>query len=118
MSPQELRRRAIGRALAHGGAAAVTRIRYGLYKVESASRPRTAHTVAVDERGAYRCSCEAGIAGVPACWHRAAVYVTKLEHAMRGKGRVTGPALSASLAPAERVDAPANVVDLRARRAA
>jgi hypothetical protein len=113
MSPQELRSRAIVRALAHGGAATVRRVRFGLYEVASASRPGTAHTVAVDERGAYRCSCEAGIAGVPACWHRAAVYVAKVEHAMQGKGRVTGPA-----APVQRIEAPANVIDLRARRAA
>ncbi len=127
MAPQELRRRAIARALAHGGAAAVTRIRYGLYRVGSASRPGTVHTVAVDERGAgtpvYRCSCEAGLAGVPACWHRAAVYVAKVEHAMKGKGRVTGPAASAPVRPVEvlpvgNTPPPANVVELRARRAA
>jgi hypothetical protein len=116
ISPQELRSRAITRALANGGAAAVRRVRFGLYKVQSASRPGTVHTVAVDERGAYHCSCEAGIAGVPACWHRAAVYVAKVakvEYAMQGKGRVTGAA-----APIRRVEAPANVVELRARRAA
>jgi hypothetical protein len=127
MAPQELRRRAIARALANGGAAAVRRVRFGLYKVESASRPGTVHTVAVDARGTgtpvYRCSCEAGIAGAPACWHRAAVYVAKVEHAMRGKGRVTGPAapvapIRPAEAPSVALAPPANVVELRARWAA
>jgi SWIM zinc finger len=115
MAPDDLRRRAISRALANGGAAAIRRVRFGLYEVASASRPGTAHTVTVDDQGRYRCSCEAGIAGQPACWHRAAVYVAKVEHAMRGKGRVTGPA-----APGHEVEAsaPANVVALRTRLAA
>jgi SWIM zinc finger len=116
MAPDELRRRrAIARALAHGGAAAVRRVRFGRYEVASASRPGTVHTVAVDARGAYRCSCPAGISG-RACWHAAAVYVAKVEHAMQGKGRVTGPA-----APAQGIEAPAaatNVVDIRTRLAA
>jgi SWIM zinc finger len=113
MSIEQQRRNAISRALAHGGAAAVTRVRFGLYRVASASRPGAAHTVSVDARGAYRCSCEAGLAGRPACWHRAAVFVAKLEHAMRGKGRVTSPAAPSAPAP---VLAP--VIDLRSRRAA
>lgn len=81
-------RNAISRALGRGGAAAVERVRYGLYRVGSASRPGTAHTVRVDERGRYRCDCEAGLAGRP-CWHAGAVYIAKVE---RGGGRVTGPA--------------------------
>jgi hypothetical protein len=83
-------RSAISRALARGGAAAVARARFGLYRVASASRPGTVHTVSVDARGRYRCDCEAGVAG-KACWHAAAVYVAKVEHASKGGARVTGP---------------------------
>jgi hypothetical protein len=108
--PAELRRRAIARALAQGGAAAVRRVRYGLYRVASATRAGAQHTVSVDARGVYRCSCAGGLAGRP-CWHQAAVLIAKVEHA--SKGRVTGAA-----APVQRIEAPANVIDLRARRAA
>jgi hypothetical protein len=83
-------RSAISRALARGGAAAVARVRYGLYRVASASRPGTVHTVSVDARGRHRCDCEAGVAG-KACWHAAAVLVAKVEHASQGGARVTGP---------------------------
>jgi hypothetical protein len=83
-------RSAISRALARGGAAAVARVRFGLYRVASASRPGVAHTVSVDAGGRYRCDCEAGLAG-RACWHAAAVFVAKVEHASRGGARVTGP---------------------------
>jgi hypothetical protein len=69
-------RRAITKALLLGGAAAVRRVRYGVYAVASASRPGVAHTVTV-AAGAYRCDCEAG------------VFVAKVEHA--GGARVTGP---------------------------
>ena len=107
MAPQELRRRAIARALANGGAAAVRRVRFGLYEVASASRPGTQHRVRVIGANWF-CSCEASLAGKP-CWHQAAVYVAKLEHAMGGKGRVTGPA-----SPTGDVD---NVVAFRRRAA-
>jgi hypothetical protein len=83
-------RNAISRALARGGAAAVARVRFGLYRVGSASRPGQWHTVSVGAGGRYRCDCEAGVAG-KACWHAAAVFVAKVEHAMRGQARVTGP---------------------------
>lgn len=92
----------MARALTRGGAAAVSRIRFGLYRVASSSRAGRFHTVSVDARGAYRCDCEAGIAGKP-CWAQAAVYIAKVES---GGGRVTGPA------PAEEL--PANVTPLRA----
>jgi hypothetical protein len=79
-------RSAISRALARGGAAAVRRVRYGLYRVGSASRLGTVHTVCTDH-GEWRCTCEAGFAGRP-CWHVGAVYIAKVE----AKGaRVTGP---------------------------
>ena len=81
-------RNAIARALARGGAAAVARVRYGLYRVASSSRAGTVHTVTVDAGGRYRCDCEAGLAGRP-CWHAGAVYVAKVE---AGGARVTGPA--------------------------
>lgn len=89
MTIEALRKRAIGRALANGGASAVTRLRYGLYQVESVSRPGTWHRVSVDGQGQYRCGCEAGLARKP-CWHQAAVYIAKVEH--DGGARVTGAA--------------------------
>jgi hypothetical protein len=85
-------RNAIARALARGGAAAVTRVRYGVYRVASHSRPDRFHTVVVDAAGRYRCDCEAGLAE-RACWHAAAVYVAKVQ---AGGGRVTGPASPAA----------------------
>jgi hypothetical protein len=81
-------RNAISRALARGGAAAVERVRYGRYRVASASRPGTAHTVSVDDHGRYRCDCEAGVVE-RVCWHAAAVFIAKVERA--SGGRVTGP---------------------------
>jgi hypothetical protein len=83
-------RSAVSRALARGGAAAVARVRSGLYRIGSASRPGTVRTVSVDAAGRYRCDCEAGVAG-RACWHAAAVFVAKVEHASKGGARVTGP---------------------------
>ena len=81
-------RNAISRALARGGAAAVGRVRYGRYRVASASRPGTAHAVSVDDQGWYHCDCEAGVAA-RVCWHVAAVFIAKLEHV--SGARVTGP---------------------------
>ena len=112
VTPQALQRRAIAKALALGGAKAVTRIRWGLYRVESASRPGTAHTVSVDDRGRWRCTCEASLAGLPACWHRAAVYIAKVEH---GGGRVTGPSPAPVPRPASVIGF--NVVAFRQRAA-
>ena len=81
-------RHAISRALARGGAAAVERVQYGRYRVESHSRPGTGHTVSVDAAGRYRCDCEAGVAE-RVCWHQAAVSIAKVEHT--GRARVTAP---------------------------
>ncbi len=112
MTNQELQRRAINRALAravaNGGAAAVRRIRCGHYKVQSATRPGLTHTVSVDAGGTYHCSCEAGLAG-RICWHTASVYVAKVEHA--SGGRVVGPA------PHAGEEAPANVLPFVQRAA-
>jgi hypothetical protein len=80
--------KAIGKALWLGGAAAVRRVRYGVYAVVSASRPGVTHTVIVDGAGAYACDCEAG-RHERVCWHQAAVYVAKVEHA--SGARVTRP---------------------------
>src|SRR5262245_38746840 len=88
MAPNSSRRNAIARALAHGGSAAVSRVRYGRYRVASASLPGAAHTVSVDARGAYRCDCPAGVWGRP-CWHAAATWLAKLER--NGRVWVTGP---------------------------
>src|SRR5829696_5270401 len=99
-------RSAITRALAHGGGAAVRRLRYGVYAVRSASRPGVVHTVTVDAAGAYGCTCEAG-QHERVCWHQAAAYIAKVEHA--GGGRVVAPAVpsgSAASAP----ERPANVM--------
>jgi hypothetical protein len=102
-------RNAIGRALARGGAAAVERVRYGLYRVASTSRAGRFHTVTVDARGRYRCDCEAGRAG-RVCWAQAAVFIAKVEHASQGRARVTGtPSGRAAEAP----ELPANVTPLR-----
>ena len=93
MDARTAQQRAIAKALAMGGAGAVERLRYGTYVVQSRTREQLAHTVSVDTRGTYHCTCEAALAGRPACWHRAAVYVAKVE----AKGaRVTGPAREAA----------------------
>jgi hypothetical protein len=81
-------RKAISRALELGGAAAVRRLRYGVYAVASASRPGVVHTVTVDGAGAWTCTCEAGRRG-RVCWHRASVFIAKVERA--GGARVIGP---------------------------
>lgn len=88
MSEAERRRRALARALARGGAGAVVRLRYGLYRVPSSSRPGRYHTVRVDG-DAYRCDCESGLAG-HVCWAMGAVFIAKTERA--SGGRVTRPA--------------------------
>jgi hypothetical protein len=98
MPAAEAQRKAISRALARGGAAVVRRVRYGLYGVESSSRPGRFHTVAVDARGRYRCDCEAGLAG-RVCWAMAAVFIAKVEHS---GARVTGPA-APTVEPGEHV---------------
>ena len=103
-------RNAISRALARGGAAAVARVRYGVYRVASASRPGTAHTVRVDAHGRYRCDCEAGVVE-RVCWHMAAVFIAKVEHA--SGGRVTGPGRRPVALPG-RLLPPGHAVPLRA----
>jgi hypothetical protein len=60
--------------------------------------------VTVDQRGAYRCDCEAGLAG-RVCWAMAAVYIAKVE---RGGSRVTGPA-----SPALAAERPSDVMLLQ-----
>ena len=72
-------------------------MRYGFYRVASASRPGTVHTVSVDDQGrgapVYRCDCEAGAHEQP-CWHAAAVFVARVENATGA--RVTGAAAAAA----------------------
>lgn len=97
--------RAISKALAMGGADTVTRLRHGLYDVESASRPGQVHRVSVIGRNWF-CTCPARER--PACWHRAAVYVAKVE---AGGVRVTGPTSTPDGA------VPANVVRFQRRAA-
>ncbi|MGH2367921.1 MAG: hypothetical protein ACRDI2_06970 [Chloroflexota bacterium] len=69
-------RTAITKALALGLAQQVRRQRFGLYLVPSTSEPGVEWTVTVDA-GVYRCTCKA--AGHPACVHRAAVYLAKVQ---------------------------------------
>lgn len=88
MSEAERRRRALARALARGGATSVVRVRFGLYRIGSNSRPGRFRTVSVDAGGRYHCDCPAGLLGRP-CWHTAATYIAKLEHA--GRIRVVRP---------------------------
>lgn len=85
-STQEQERRAVERALARGGAEAVVEGRYpGTYRVLSNTREGVWHDVATD--GArWHCSCESGLR--PACWHRAAVHIWRIE---QGGVRVVGP---------------------------
>lgn len=82
-------RNAIKKAVDLGAGRRVRRVRYGLYRVPSATRADQVYTVSVDAAGTYSCDCPAGLAGNP-CWHTAAVYVAKVEHA--GRVRVTRPA--------------------------
>ena len=105
MDMRTAQQRAISRALAHGGAAAVSRVRYGTYKVESSTRPGASHTVSVDATGAYRCTCEAGLASHP-CWHAGAVYSAMVVLARGGGVRPPATPL-----------APSNVVAFRQRAA-
>jgi hypothetical protein len=81
-------RSAITKALAQGGAAAVRRLRNGVYAVRSASRPDVVHTVTAGSVGGFACTCEAG-RHERVCWHAAAAYLARLEHTARV--RVTGP---------------------------
>lgn len=88
MSRQELERRALERALARGGAAAVREGRFpGVFHVASNSRTDRQHTVSVED-GIYRCDCESGLAHRP-CWAMGATYLYLLGVA---GVRVTGPA--------------------------
>jgi hypothetical protein len=82
MTTDEMRRRAVAKALVMAGAADVRPVRYGLYLVGSASRPgAVVHTVTgTREDGAdLKCTCEAGLSGKP-CWHAASVWLAKMEH--------------------------------------
>jgi len=68
--------RAISKAMHLELAAQVERVRCGLYRVPSTSEAGVTWTVVV-ENGAYSCTCRA--ANKPACVHRAAVYLAKLQ---------------------------------------
>lgn len=94
---REAQRKAIARAMARGGAALVTRVRHGRYKVASNSRGGRFHTVTVDAQGRYLCDCEAALSG-RVCWAQACVYLAKLEH----NGRVRVTALAPAPPPAAR----------------
>jgi hypothetical protein len=99
MSEQELRARAIKRAIGLGLAGEVIRVRCGWYQLPSTTRLGQVWTVRVVE-GRYSCNCEAGRSGRPYV-HQAAVFRRKTE---AGGASVVAPA------PARLVEAPANVL--------
>jgi hypothetical protein len=68
--------RALSKAMALELAAQVTRVRRGLYRVPSTSEESVTWTVMVDS-GVYECTCRAS--NKPACVHRAAVYLAKVQ---------------------------------------
>jgi len=68
--------RAISKAMALYLAAYVERVRFGLYRFPSTSEEGVTWTVMVDG-GVYECTCRAS--NKPACVHRAAVYLAKLQ---------------------------------------
>jgi len=68
--------RAISKAMSLELAAQVERVRFGPYRVPSTSEAGVTWTVAI-ENGTYCCTCRA--ANKPACVHRAAVYLAKLQ---------------------------------------
>lgn len=80
MAPAESERGAIRRALELGLASQVRRIVRGVYQVPSTSEPDVRWTVTVVD-GVYDCTCRA--AYHPACVHRAAVYLARLERNSR-----------------------------------
>jgi len=68
--------RAISKAMGLELAARVERVRLGLYRVPSTSEEGVTWTVVI-ENGAYECTCRAS--NKPACVHRAAVYLAKVQ---------------------------------------
>jgi len=68
--------RALSKALALALASQVTRVRLGLYRVPSTSEAGVTWTV-ITESGAYSCTCRAS--NKPACVHRAAVFLAKVQ---------------------------------------
>src|SRR6266540_3802011 len=64
---------------------------YDVYAVGSSTDPDTAYTVTVDRAEHYRCTCPSETR--PACWHRAAVHVRRMnararaEHLAREEAR-------------------------------
>jgi hypothetical protein len=89
------------------GAAVVRAGRYAYtYRGLSSTRDDVWHDVST-AGGVWRCTCEAGLARRPACWHRAAVHIYLVE---QGGGRVTGPV---TRAPGAAAPVPSNVIPLR-----
>ena len=68
--------RALSKAMHLELPAQVERVRLGLYRVPSTSEAGVSWTV-ITESGAYSCTCRAS--NKPACVHRAAVYLAKLQ---------------------------------------
>src|SRR5215204_6878739 len=83
---RQAERRAVAKALGLGLPARVERVRFGEYRVPSTSRAGRVYRVTVDGAGAYTCECAS--AHRPACVHRAALFVRRLE--ANSGVRVTG----------------------------
>jgi hypothetical protein len=114
ITTDETRQRAVAKALAHGGAGAVERVRHGRYRVASNSRPGTWHTVAGTalDGADLRCDCEAGVAH-RLCWHVASVWLARLAHAGVPAGALAA-VVTETAAPGED---PGNVVAFPQRAA-
>jgi hypothetical protein len=120
MTTEAAQRRALARALGLGLAARVVRVGYGRYLVPSTSRPGATHEVThpAGRDAAMACNCES--AWRPACVHRAAVWIRKLQaqgHRATSvrpvKPEAPAPAREAATCPAPaKRRVPRRVVDL------
>jgi len=95
MEIRTMQQRAVERAISAGLAARVRRIAFGHYEVPSTSREGVVHTVrhtrGIGGEAALSCTCESGHR--PACVHRAALYVRRLqEQGLTVKPKAEAPA--------------------------
>jgi hypothetical protein len=59
---------------------------FEVYAVGSSTDPDTAYTVTVDGAGTFRCTCPSETR--PACWHRAATHVRRMNDRARAEQAV------------------------------
>ena len=95
MEIRTMQQRAVERAISAGLPARVRRIAFGHYEVPSTSREGVVHTVrhtrGIGGEAALSCTCESGHR--PACVHRAALYVRRLqEQGLTVKPKAEAPA--------------------------